>query len=120
MLKRLLLAMVVATAALGDNSLHYGFLPSAAVTVTTSATRLDTDARHAFVEACNTSASTTLYVSFSSTVTATTGRPVSPGQCIQFVPLVPAASRTSTTGQLLYGIVSAGTASVVVTEGFEQ
>lgn len=111
------LVLLASAAAAGP---HYGFKASAAVTVSTSATRLDSDARHAFVEVCNMDTSKTLYVAFSSTVTTSTGRPVAPGGCIQFFPLAPAASASSTSGQLLWGITTSTTLTAVVTEGYEQ
>lgn len=111
------LVLLASAAAAGS---HYGFKASTAVTVSTSATRLDSDARHAFVEVCNMDTSKTLYVAFSSTVTTSTGRPLAPGGCIQFFPLAPAATASSTTGQLLWGVTTATTLTAVVTEGYEQ
>jgi hypothetical protein len=84
----------------------YFFLPSVAVTVGTSATRLDANTEHSFIEVCNDDASKTLRLSFSATMT--TGRPLLAGDCIRFVGLV--------RGQKLYGLTSSGTLSAIVTE----
>lgn len=111
-MRKLLLAAlaafaVVCPARAADEQSVFFFLPSAAVSVTTSATSLASNANQSFVDVCNTDASKTLSVSFSATVTTSTGRPIRPGECIQFDRLIK--------GQTLYGITTSGTVAAIVT-----
>lgn len=108
---RIRLAALAAAVSFSALAASFTFRDPAAVTVTTTATALTTGTPH-FVEVCNTDTSKELRIGFSSAVTASTGRPLSAGSCIQYGRLVG--------NQTMYGIVASGSLVAVVTKVFEQ
>lgn len=105
------LALLLAAAAVAAPV--YVFVPTVSVTVGTSATGLALKTGHAFVLLCNNDAAKTLYWSFDSAVTTSTGTPLLPGSpCLPFTGLA--------RGQLIYGVTTSGSLDARVTEAFLQ
>lgn len=88
---------------------RFSYSKTVTVSVGTSATILAASG-FSFVEICNRDASKTLYWSWDdAAVTISTGRPLDPLQCVQFVDLG--------SDQVLRGVTTAGTVDVRVVKG---
>src|SRR5437016_4363668 len=105
-MKRITLALLAALALVFPADAKYVFQDPVAVVVTTAATLLTSSTVH-FAEICNTDTSKELRLGFTTAVTATTGRPLQAGTCLQ-------ASLNG--AQNLYGIVAVGSLTAIVTK----
>lgn len=105
-------AALAAALAFSALAVPYSFKPSVSVSVGTSATALAVNTRHTFVRICNTDTAKTVFWSFDSSVTTSTGSPLYAMDCLNFDSL--------SQGQLLYAVTTSTTADVRVTEGFTQ